>query len=199
MAPGQSSSNRPIRVLDGALVRVHTDSGSGPFRGLLAFSEDDAPWFFGREREVAALEQRKLEIDAHEVRLAPDLRDFDTRSAALLEVSRTLADHGVTPPVMGEPYAVTPGGRDEALCVVDRGAAAYFGVCSFGQHLNGFVRRDDGIYMWLGRRSRDRLLFPGALDNMVAGGLPHGPGHADRAPRGAQCCQRRVPRATGVR
>jgi isopentenyldiphosphate isomerase len=26
--------------------------------------------------------------------------------------------------------------------------------------------------MWLGRRARDRLLFPGALDNMVAGGLP---------------------------
>ncbi|MCB1727966.1 MAG: NUDIX domain-containing protein, partial [Gammaproteobacteria bacterium] len=52
-------------------------------------------------------------------------------------------------------------------------AAAYFGVRSFGQHLNGFVRRPDGIHMWIGRRARDRLLFPGALDNMVAGGLPH--------------------------
>ena len=26
--------------------------------------------------------------------------------------------------------------------------------------------------MWLGRRARDRLIYPGCLDNMVAGGLP---------------------------
>jgi 8-oxo-dGTP pyrophosphatase MutT (NUDIX family) len=51
--------------------------------------------------------------------------------------------------------------------------AGFLGIRSFGQHLNGFVRRDDGIHMWLGRRANDRLLFPGALDNMVAGGLPH--------------------------
>jgi 8-oxo-dGTP pyrophosphatase MutT (NUDIX family) len=112
-------------------------------------------------------------IDDDVVRLDERLQGFNERSAALADVARALAEQGVTPAYLDEPYAVTPGGRDEALCVVDRGAAAYFGVCSFGQHLNGFVRRDDGLHMWLGRRARDRLLFPGALDNMVAGGLPH--------------------------
>jgi 8-oxo-dGTP pyrophosphatase MutT (NUDIX family) len=105
--------------------------------------------------------------------LVPDLADFDTRSAALLRVAHDLAACEVIPPVMDEPYAVTPAGREAALCVVDRAAAAYFGVRSFGQHLNGFVRTPGGIEMWIGRRARDRLLFPGALDNMVAGGLPH--------------------------
>lgn len=108
------------------------------------------------------------------VALAGGLDDFEARSAALDGVARALSDAGVIPTCMGEPYAVTGGGRDAAVCVIDRAAAAYFGVCSFGQHLNGFVRREDGMHMWIGRRARDRLLFPGALDNMVAGGLPHG-------------------------
>jgi 8-oxo-dGTP pyrophosphatase MutT (NUDIX family) len=105
--------------------------------------------------------------------LRSELCDFATRSEALAAVVRRLADAGLVPAVMGEPYPVTPGGRDEAFCVIDRAAAALFGVRSFGQHVNGYVRRDDGIHMWVGRRARDRLLFPGALDNMVAGGLPH--------------------------
>jgi 8-oxo-dGTP pyrophosphatase MutT (NUDIX family) len=28
--------------------------------------------------------------------------------------------------------------------------------------------------MWIGRRARDKPTYPGLLDNMVAGGLPHG-------------------------
>lgn len=114
-----------------------------------------------------------FELGGRELRLSGGLQGFAARSAALDGVARELAVAGVTPTYMGEPYAVTPAGREAALCVVDRAAAAYFGVRSFGQHLNGFVRRPDGIHMWIGRRARDRLLFPGALDNMVAGGLPH--------------------------
>jgi len=114
-----------------------------------------------------------FELDDSELRLASGLQGFVARSAAIEQAARQLAGAGVTPPYMEEPYAVTPGGRESALCVVDRSAAAFFGVRSFGQHLNGFVRKADGIHMWIGRRARDRLLFPGALDNMVAGGLPH--------------------------
>lgn len=115
-----------------------------------------------------------FEFAADELRLAAGLQGFDRRSASLSAVAQELAGRGVTPPYMNEPYAVTPAGRDAAVCVVDRAAAAHFGVRSFGQHLNGFVRKADGsLHMWLGRRARDRLLFPGALDNMVAGGLPH--------------------------
>ena len=125
----------------------------------------------GFVRELARFPE-VFEILPGEVCLAGVLRDAAARSAALDRVARELSQDGVIAPYMGEPYAVTPGERESALCVLDRAAAAHFGVRSFGQHLNGFVRRPDGIHMWLGRRSRDRLLFPGALDNMVAGGLP---------------------------
>lgn len=114
-----------------------------------------------------------FELASQELRMDRRLQGFEERSASLWLVASDLAGRGITPPLMGEPYAVTPAGRESALCVLDRAAAAYFGVRSFGQHLNGFVRKPDGLYMWLGRRARDRLLFPGALDNMVAGGLPH--------------------------
>ncbi|MFM1891822.1 MAG: hypothetical protein RLZ44_899 [Pseudomonadota bacterium] len=100
--------------------------------------------------------------------------DFASRTAALAEVLDGLTRAGDLPPLLGEPYPVTPAGRDAALCVLDRAAAAPFGVRSFGQHLNGYVRDGADWYMWIGRRARDRRIFPGALDQMVAGGLPHG-------------------------
>ena len=108
------------------------------------------------------------------VELRPELDDFDRRSAALAETGESLAAAGLVTPPMGEPYPVTPAGREQALCVMDRAVAAWFGVRAFGQHLNGYVRTEAGIFMWIGRRARDRLIFPGRLDNMVAGGLPWG-------------------------
>lgn len=108
------------------------------------------------------------------IALNPSLAGFGERSAALADVVDALAKAGVVQAPIGEPYPVTCRDRDDALCVVDRAAAAYFGVRTFGQHLNGFVRRDNGIHMWLGRRARDRRLFPGRLDQLVAGGLPYG-------------------------
>jgi len=105
--------------------------------------------------------------------LHPDLGGFEARTAALRSAAEQWLAEGLVANLLDEPYPVTPGGRESALCTVDRGAASLLGIRSFGQHLNGFIRREDGIHMWIGRRARDRLLFPGALDNMVAGGLPH--------------------------
>ena len=106
--------------------------------------------------------------------LDESLGDFAARSEALQQISEWLAERGLTGPLMGEPYPVAPAGRETALCVSDRATGAYFGIRAFGQHLNAYVRRDGDLYMWIGRRARDRLIFPGHLDNMVAGGLPYG-------------------------
>jgi len=108
------------------------------------------------------------------IRLDPNLQGAAQISAALAEVAEGLARDQVIPPLIDEPYPVTPGGREAAIAVVDRAAAACLGLRSFGQHLNGYVRDADQLFMWIGRRARDRRVFPGALDNMVAGGLPHG-------------------------
>ena len=113
------------------------------------------------------------------IALRPELDAFDARSAALAEVVDALAGRGILQPPMGEPYPVTAGDRDAALCVIDRSAASWLGLPTFGQHLNGYLRTDDGLFMWVGRRARDRRLFPGRLDQLVAGGLPFGISPAD--------------------
>jgi len=139
------------------------------------------PWLIGnqvvgwlRPWLVEKLKERPdvFRVADDQVQLVEQLDNFDDRSNALAEVVDQLAKAQLITPPMGEFYPVTPTGRKEACCIMDRAAAAYFGVRAFGQHLNGYVRKSDGLYMWLGRRARDRLIFPGALDNMVAGGLP---------------------------
>ncbi|MCK4709303.1 MAG: NUDIX domain-containing protein, partial [Gammaproteobacteria bacterium] len=74
----------------------------------------------------------------------------------------------------GELYPVTTGGRDQALFLMDRALVTHFGVSAFGQHMNGFVRRNGEIHMWISRRSQQKRHAPGMLDNLVAGGLPWG-------------------------
>jgi 8-oxo-dGTP pyrophosphatase MutT (NUDIX family) len=113
-------------------------------------------------------------VQDDKVFLNDELVDFDSRSRALRQVVDDLASQGACHPAMDEPYPVTPGGMDDALCVVDRVVASHFGVRSFGQHLNGYTIKDGEMMMWIGRRARDRLVFPGKLDQMVAGGLPFG-------------------------
>lgn len=108
------------------------------------------------------------------LQLNPGLGDFQQISDALAVVAEGLAQDGLVSPLIDEPYPVTPGAREAAIAVMDRAAAAYFGLRSFGQHLNGYVRKDGRLWMWIARRARDRRMFPGRLDNMVAGGLPYG-------------------------
>jgi len=94
------------------------------------------------------------------------------RSSVVAEVVSELAEHGVISHLHGEQYAATPGTMGQGLLLLDRAAAPYFGIRAFGQHMNGFVRDNGELKLWLGRRSDDRLYFPGCLDNLVAGGLP---------------------------
>ena len=74
----------------------------------------------------------------------------------------------------GEPYAVTSAFGAPALFVMERAAVPLFGVRAYGVHMNGYVRKNGSVFMWIGRRARNKPTYPGLLDNMVAGGLPHG-------------------------
>jgi 8-oxo-dGTP pyrophosphatase MutT (NUDIX family) len=62
----------------------------------------------------------------------------------------------------------------EVVARLDRGALPSFGVLAEGVHVNGLVRRSDGVHVWVARRAADKQLDPGKLDHIVAGGVPAG-------------------------
>lgn len=112
---------------------------------------------------------RLLDVSAAVTRIGDRL---NLAPSALPELNAIAARLGLN--LRGEDFDVreTPGGP--ALAVLDRGALPGFGVIGIGVHLNGIVRRPDGIHLWVGRRAADKKLDPGKLDHLVAGGVPAG-------------------------
>lgn len=100
--------------------------------------------------------------------------EFAARTAVLDAIFARLAGEGVVSHLHGERYPLTAGTRERAGCLIDRACAPFLGARAFGQHLNGYVHTARGIEMWIGRRAADRRHYPLHLDNLVAGGLPHG-------------------------
>lgn len=74
----------------------------------------------------------------------------------------------------GEAFDVRENTTGPALTRIDRGAVPLFGIVSHGVHCNGLVRRADGLHLWVARRAADKLLDPGKLDHIVAGGVSAG-------------------------
>ena len=54
---------------------------------------------------------------------------------------------------------------------VERFAGPLFGIAGRGAHLTGYVRDQDGLKIWVAKRSRHLFTFPGLLDSTVAGGV----------------------------
>lgn len=100
--------------------------------------------------------------------------DPQTRTTALAEVVADLAGDGWITGIRHEHYTVRDSWNAKRLFAVERAACVHLGVRSWGVHLTGYVRRNDGLFIWIAQRGRNRPVAPGMLDNMVAGGLPDG-------------------------
>ena len=74
----------------------------------------------------------------------------------------------------GEAFDVRETPDGPALGQIDRGALPLLGVLAWGVHVNGLVHRADGLHLWIARRASDKLLDPGKLDHLVAGGVAAG-------------------------
>ncbi|MCC4239318.1 NUDIX hydrolase [Thalassospira povalilytica] len=98
------------------------------------------------------------------------------RNEVLVDATRRLCEQGVIKRLHGEKFDIRNQLSDPPLCQLDRFAMPYFGCRSWGVHMNGFVRKSDGIHMWIAHRAKDKPTYPGMLDNMVAGGQPTGLG-----------------------
>lgn len=131
----------------------------------------------GRVRPAFAAHLRQwpdvFQVSDERIDLSASFCDFESRTEAVENVVKMLVEQHIIPRTHGEMYPVAPSGRDKSLLLLDRGAAHHFGIQTYGQHVNGFVKAGAEIKMWLGRRSADRRGYPLKLDNMAAGGLPY--------------------------
>lgn len=132
----------------------------------------------GRIRKDFAPQLRRFEevfdLGAASVALKARYADFESRSAALREVVLSLDAAGAIRRLRNEDYAVHADWSEPPLLRLERGAVPLFGTGGQGIHVNGFVREDDGLHLWVGRRAKDKATAPGKLDQIVAGGQPYG-------------------------
>jgi isopentenyldiphosphate isomerase len=101
----------------------------------------------------------------------------DRRTAALRAFQLELREKGLFGKLWREEqYPVAWRFSDPPLMAMERAAVPWFGVRAYGPHMTGYVRKKDGLHLWVPRRSYDKPTFPGQLDNTVAGGQPIGLG-----------------------
>jgi 8-oxo-dGTP pyrophosphatase MutT (NUDIX family) len=105
--------------------------------------------------------------------LNTSLRTVAARTAALDRVVDVLAAEGRLSAWRDERYAIATHLSAPPLCLIERAAARFFGIRTYAAHVNGLVRGDP-TSMWIARRSPDKAIDPGMLDNLVGGGIAAG-------------------------
>ncbi|OUZ99705.1 NUDIX hydrolase domain [Macleaya cordata] len=107
------------------------------------------------------------------VTLHQSLKSPEDRTRAVADVIMCLGE-GVIPGIRNELYPVTSSYGMPVFFSLERAAAPYFGIKAYGIHMNGYVDKDGEKFLWIGKRSEVKPTFPGMLDHLAAGGLPHG-------------------------
>lgn len=125
-------------------------------------------------------------VNATHVTLNPHLTDYAARTVAVAPILWALHQQGVIDTWVGEAYPVTHHFDGQAELEIERAATQFFGVQSFGIHVNGLVRKANGIHVWVATRSYDKPFWPGKRDQMVAGGQPVGLGLLENVIKEAQ-------------
>ncbi|PON44426.1 Dihydroneopterin triphosphate diphosphatase [Trema orientale] len=107
------------------------------------------------------------------VTLNSSLKTPEDRTRAVGEVVKSLGEQ-LIPGIRNELYPVTSSFGARTFFSLERAAAPYFGIKAYGVHMNGYVEKGGQKFLWIGKRSRAKATYPGMLDHLVAGGLPHG-------------------------
>ena len=110
--------------------------------------------------------------------LADHIRDADDRTQCVDRAIRDLHARGQFAYWHDEAFPVAASFAAPPLFVMERSGVPMLGVPAYGVHLNGYVRTPDGLAVWVAKRAQQDRLFPGQLDQIVAGG--HAAGFALR-------------------
>lgn len=113
--------------------------------------------------------------EGRNVRLVETLSTPEEKTEAMERVTIQLRDEGVIRGWRGEKYEVKDRFQEQPCFFIERAAAKYFGLKTWGIHVNGYVKKADGsLLMWVAKRSMTKPTYPAMLDHIVAGGQPAG-------------------------
>ncbi len=113
-------------------------------------------------------------VDDARVTLDRCLDTSAARTGVVAGVLREWRDAGLFPGWRDELYRVSAGFDAPPLMALERAAASTFGILRYGAHLNGVVRKNGHLHLWIARRALTKPEHPGKLDHIVAGGIPAG-------------------------
>ncbi|MEN9631462.1 MAG: hypothetical protein RJA10_4690 [Pseudomonadota bacterium] len=114
-----------------------------------------------------------LQVHGHEVQLTVEAA---ARDAALATVNAALRAQGLVRAWRDETYPVLHPQSRRLLACFERASARFWGTLTFGAHATGWAAGPDGrpAELWVAQRSFSKATDPGAYDNLVGGGVPHG-------------------------
>jgi 8-oxo-dGTP pyrophosphatase MutT (NUDIX family) len=100
----------------------------------------------------------------------------DRRDAVLARVNAALRAQGLILAWRDETYPLPDPASGRVLATFERASSRFWGTLTYGAHCSGWVAASDGgvAGLWVAQRSFSKATDPGAFDNLVGGGVPHG-------------------------
>jgi hypothetical protein len=111
-------------------------------------------------------------LDDDAIVLSGDATTPHERTELMADVAAELSRIGTVHGLREELFPAMRHWGEEPRFLIDRVAVPPFGLRAWGIHLNGYVRKPDGLHLWIGRRASGKSTYPDLLDNTVAGGQP---------------------------
>jgi 8-oxo-dGTP pyrophosphatase MutT (NUDIX family) len=118
-------------------------------------------------------QQVGLQVDDAQVQLRAPAQ---SRDAVLAALNTALHGQGLIRGWRNETVAIVDPDSGRLMARCERAAARFWGTLTVGAHATGWVAGPDGRpdRLWIAQRAFDKATDPGAFDNLVGGGVPHG-------------------------
>ena len=152
------------------IARCNTFDAS-EFRPLLC-AGNHIGWVHNRHVESQFADDSVFLVADDAIHLHAGLCSPEARTSALESVTARWFADGLIAGWRGEHYRAATALDAPILFSVERAAAPYFGLRAWGVHVNGFVRKDGELYMWVAKRAENRPVAAGKWDHIIAGGQP---------------------------
>jgi len=137
--------------------------------------------FFIDNYHVGYIKKKKINIikkfpnfflfNEKKIFLRKEINNFKKRTYVINQVFNYLLKEKLILSKHREYFPVFRSFQEKPLLKVQRLMGPFFGFQFFGVHLNGFLRKNNKYFMWVGRRTK-KGNFPNDLDQIAAGGLP---------------------------